>query len=134
MVQTPDRVAMRAVEPISKAIFERKISKDEKWKNAYNALCTAYQNLIPLFSIRHDKFGGYCLCYSGESVVKPPYIFRRNPIGFVREVPEGSVTNLSVMSLERTGWQLLLLGPVRFVNSDCEPNCEYDFSSESEII
>ena len=134
MVQTPDRVAMRAVEPISEAIFERKINKDEKWKNAYNALCTAYQNLIPLFSIRHDKFGGYCLCYAGKNVVKPPYFFRRNPIGFVRDVPEGSVTNLSVMSSERTGRQLLLLGPVRFVNSDCEPNCEYDFSSESGII
>ena len=38
------------------------------------------------------------------------------------------------MCSERTGKQLLLLGPVRFVNSDCQPNCEYDFSSESGII
>ena len=38
------------------------------------------------------------------------------------------------MSSERSGKQLILLGPVRFVNSDCEPNCEYDFSSDSGIV
>ena len=29
---------------------------------------------------------------------------------------------------------MLLLGPVRFVNSDCEPNCEYDFTSDNDIV
>ena len=38
------------------------------------------------------------------------------------------------MSSERTGKQLLLLGPMPFVNSDCCPNCEYDFSCELGII
>ena len=38
------------------------------------------------------------------------------------------------MSSERTGKQLLLLGPVRFLNSDCSPNCEYDFSSVSSVV
>ena len=59
MVQTPDRVAMRCVEPMNETIFERKISKDEKWKDAYNSICAAYQNLIPQFSVCHDNFGGY---------------------------------------------------------------------------
>ena len=28
----------------------------------------------------------------------------------------------------------LKLGPVRFVNSDCEPNCDYDFSCQDTTI
>ena len=59
---------------------------------------------------------------------------RRNPVGFVAAIPDGVVTDLSVMSSENTGEQLLLLGPVRFVNSDCTPNCEYDFTSDSGIV
>ena len=27
-----------------------------------------------------------------------------------------------------------MLGPVRFVNSDCNPNAEYDFSSENKVV
>ena len=38
------------------------------------------------------------------------------------------------MSSERTGETLLLLGPLRFLNSDFEPNCEYDYSSDSVIV
>ena len=74
------------------------------------------------------------MLYTGSSVVSPCTVLRRNPIGFVREVPDGVVTELSVMSSERTGKQLILLGPMRFINSDCSPNCEYDFSSETGIV
>ena len=72
--------------------------------------------------------------YRGNKVLTPSTILRRNPIGFVVPVPEGVVTNLSVMSTERTGEQLLLLRPMRFNNSDCQPNCEYDFSSVLGIV
>ena len=61
-------------------------------------------------------------------------MLRRNPIWFVSPIPEGVVTNLSVMSSERTGQQLLLLGQIRFVNSDCSPNCDYDFSSDAGVV
>ena len=27
-----------------------------------------------------------------------------------------------------------MLGPIRFINSDCEPNCEYDFSSLDKTL
>ena len=76
--------------------------------------------------IRHNNFGGYRLLYVGKTVVQPPFVFRRKPVGFIRPIPDGVVTNLSVMSSERTGEQLLMLGPLRFGNSDCSPNCEYD--------
>ena len=27
-----------------------------------------------------------------------------------------------------------MLDPIRFINSDCEPNCEYDFSSLDKTL
>ena len=89
-------------------------------------MCQSYQKLRPLFSIVHDNYGGYRLLYNGKAVVSP-YVFKRNPVGFVAPIPDGVVTELSVMRSERTGQQLLLLGPIRFVNCDSEPNCEFEF-------
>ena len=134
LVQTDDRIAMSTVEPMRRTIFERKLSKDIKWKDTFEKMCAAYRKLEPNFSIEHDKFGGYRLVYKGKSLVRSSTLFKGNPIGFIKEVPEGVVTDLSIMSSERTGKQLLLLGPMRFVNSDCEPNCEYDFTSDAGII
>ena len=133
-MQTTDRPAMRTVEPMREPIFQRKLTREPVWKKSFDIVCDAYKNLKPDFSIVYDNFGGYRLLYVGNKIVHPPFIFKRNPIGFVREVPEGAVTNLSVMTSERTGKQLLLLWPMRFVNSDCSPNCEYDFSSQSDIV
>ena len=133
-VQTPDRPAMTPIQPLRECIFLRKIKSDLKWKETFEILCQSYKDLAPTFAIEHDNFGGYRLVYRGKSVVHPPEIFKRKPSGFVAPVPFGAMTNLSVMSSERTGQQLLLLGPIRFVNSNCEPNCEYDFSSDSGIV
>ena len=133
-VQTTERPAMRTVKPMLETIFRKKLETNEKWRNAYEAVCAAYKNLNPLFSICYDNYGGYRLLYTGKSSVSAQTVFKRNPLGFVREIPEGVVTDLSIMSSERTGKQFILLGPIRFVNSDCEPNAEYDFSSEDGII
>ena len=133
-MQTTDRPAMRTVEPMRKPIFQRKFTREPVWKKSFDIVCDAYKNLKPDFSIVYDNFGGYRLLYVGNKIVHPPFIFKRNPIGFVREVPEGAVTNLSLMTSERTGKHLLLLGPMRFVNSDCSPNCEYDFLSQSDFV
>ena len=122
------------VTPMRESIFHRKLAQDSRWAEAYKAVCDAYKRLEPKFAIRHDNFGGYRLIYTRKEVVPPATVFRQNPIGFVRAVPEGVVTDLSVMSSERTGEQLLLLGPMRFVNSDCTPNCEYDFSNMSGLV
>ena len=134
LVQTPDRPAMRTVEPMKEGIFRRNLRREQKWKNAYQVVCSAYENLAPNFEIRHDSFGCYRVLYAGKDPIQPLIVLKQNPIGFIKEVPEGVVTNLSVMSSERTGKQLLLLVPMRFVNSDCSPNCEYDFSSEVGIV
>ena len=133
LVETSDRPAMKTVEPMREPIFERKVAKEEMWKEAFTVLCKAYKDLNPLFNIEHDSYGGYRLLYRGKEEVKPPTVFKNVPVGFVRPVPQGVVTELSVMSSERTGKQLVLLGPIGFVNSDCKPNCEYDFSSDRGI-
>ena len=64
--------------------------------------------------------------------MKPQSVIR-GPIGFLRPIPDG-VTDWSVMRSERTGENLILVGPIRFVNSDCNPNCEYDFSSSLGVF
>ena len=125
---------MTAIEPMRIRAFNRKLSSDKRWKETFDALCSSYEKLKPSFSIKPDKFGGYRLVYVGTSVVYPPHVFKRTPVGFFASVTEGVVTDLSVMSSERTGEEVLLLGPIRFVDLDCNPNCEYDFSSDAGIV
>ena len=134
IVQTSDRIAMKTVQPLKEPIFYRKIENSILWKEAYKSVRNAYESLTPFFSIVHDRYGGYKLLYNGKDVIKPPYVFKKNPIGFVKVVPKGAVSNLSVMTSERTGQELLLLGPLRFVNSDCNPNCEYDYSGDAGLV
>ena len=133
-VRSEDRPAMRTIAPMNEGVFKRKLTKETKWKETYEAVKDSYQKLDPNFKISHDRFGGYRLVYTGKSAANPPTVFKKVPVGFVIAVPENAVTNLSIMSSERTGGQLLLLGPIRFVNSDCQPNCEYDFSSDLGIV
>ena len=83
LVQTPDRIAMQTVVPIRESIFQRKLTKEKSWNNAYKVACAAYQELGPMFSISHDSFGGYRLIYNGSAVIRPPHVFRRTPVGFV---------------------------------------------------
>ena len=100
IIQTPDRIAMRTIEPMREVTFERKL-KQQKWKKAYEIVCAAHQKLHPTFSIAHNNYGGYRLLYNGKDTVRPPAVFRRKTLGFVREVPEGVATNLSIMSSQR---------------------------------
>ena len=133
-VETSDRKAMTCVEPKRESLLLRKLENDAIWRDVYKTVSSAYKNLSPHFLICHDQCGGYRLTYTGKTVVQPPFVFRRNPVGFIRPIPDGVVTNLSVTTSERIGDQLLLLGPIRFVKSDCNPNCQYDLSSDLGIV
>ena len=108
-VESAERTAMKTIAPMKESIFQRKVSKEKIWRQTYEAVCSSYQNLSPNFSIKYDHFDGYRLVYKGKETVKPPLLFKRKPVGFIRSVPDGVFTNLSVMSSERTGEQLLLL-------------------------
>ena len=98
LVETPDRPAMKTIEPMLETIFERKLKKEAKWKNTYDAITRSYKELSPNFEIQHDRFGGYRLIYKGKTILRTPAVMRRNPVGFVAAIPDGVVTDLSVMS------------------------------------
>ena len=134
LIESRERPAMRTVVQMRESLFQRKLNKDQIWREVFETVCNASKSLLPTFKITFDNYGGYCLIYCGKEVVKPPTVFKPHPVGFVKVVPEGAVTDLSVMSSERTGEQLFLLGPVRFVNSDCQPNAEFDFSGDSGTV
>ena len=125
---------MKTVAPMRESLFERKIARDSTWKEVFENICETYRSLHPSFKIGFDSFGGYRLLYTGNEIVNPPTVFRKQPLGFVKAVPENAVSELSVMSSVRTGEQLLLIGPLRFVNSDCNPNVEYDFAGDSGFV
>ena len=45
LVETPDRPAMKTIEPMLETIFERKLKKEAKWKNTYDAIT---KNSLPI--------------------------------------------------------------------------------------
>ena len=133
-VETYDRPAMTTIKPMREGIFEGKLAREPKWAETFEVISNSYKKLQESFEIRHNSFGGYRLMYQGKSAIWPPTVLKRKPIGFVAPLPSGVESQLSGMSSERTGQQLLLLGPLRFVNSDCCPNTEYDFASDMGIV
>ena len=132
-VESSNRIASSVIKPMRERVFYQKLKQNPSWKKTYDALCASYSDLEGNFSIVHDRFGGYRMLYTGKEIVNPPHVFRRTPVGFLKSIPDG-VTDLSVMRSERTGGHLLLLGPIRFINSDCSPNCDYDFTSDLGIV
>ena len=127
------RIAEQLVRPLLKRVFEQRIKDAEDWKETYRVVCECYRNLDPEFVFENDRYGGYRLVYNGTKVLPAKQVLRGKPIGFVKPVPDG-ITEWSVMRSSRTGEQLLLAGPMRFVNSYCDPNCEYEFSSSNGIV
>ena len=90
-------------------------------KEAYRLLKEFSCSLIP------DSFGGYGLHYNGEKFLAEKM---RLPIyGYIERIPtnvEDNFTNLSVLA-PRQGSKLsrVMVGPIRFVNHSCQPNCQY---------
>ena len=81
------------------------------------------------FKIDHDSYVGYRLVYRGTATLRSKIVLTDGPKGFLRPI-ENDASDLSIIQKSRDASQLfLMLGPVRFINSNCEPNCEYDFSS-----
>ena len=132
-VETQDRPAVSMITPMSERLFDQKLRQDDLWRRTYEILCSSYKKLQNVFSIVHDQFGGYRLVYSASDEIKVGTILRRSPVGFLKSIPDG-VSDLSIMRSEQTGFNVVLLGPVRCINSDCDPNCEYDFSSDVGIV
>ena len=132
-VEKADRVAETVVRPMSMRNFQEKLSSDALWKSVYDTLTRSYADLEGKFELQFDNYGGYKLVYIGEKTITGPFVIRNCPVGFVALFPD-KISDLSVMTSRKTNNQLLLLGPMRFVNSDCSPNCEYDFSNDRGVV
>ena len=104
------------------------------WESAYSHVRYLYESIKDSFAIKHDNYGGYKLIYSGIESIPGRTVLPNEPKGILRIIPE-DFTDLSVIykvSDKETAY--LMLGPIRFINSDCEPNCEYDFSSLDKTL
>ena len=118
----------------SRRIFDKTCQENEVWRNCYELCCKAYRDLEGSFKIVHDRYGGYKLIYCGKDKVTAGTLFKKTPIGFITPVPEDFSCSLSVMEKSSNGKLNLMLGPLRFINSDCEPNSKYDFSSDQQLV
>ena len=128
-VEIAGRPAQVASRLQSERKFRQRIKDETLWKNCYEVLMDAYKKLGSQFKIDHDNYGGYRLVYRGTLTLKSKIVLTDGPKGFLRPI-ENDASDLSIIRKSSDSSQLfLMLGPVRFINSDCEPNCEYDFSS-----
>ena len=70
----------------------------------------------------------------GTATLKNKTVLTDDPKGVLRPI-ENDATDLSVIRKISDSSQLfLMLGPLKFNNSDCEPNCEYKFSSLDTFV
>lgn len=132
-VEFGNRPARYVVEPNRFSVFSRHLDSNPVMRTVYGKCCQAYEACKGVFEFKHDEFDGYSLFYAGTEVVPKNTVFRNGPVGLTRIIPPG-VSELSILHCLSSGEEMVMLGPLRFANSDCDPNCEYDFTSQSKIV
>ena len=133
LVEYGERAAETVVPLMSSEQYEKFLQNSEDARKVHKVLDQAYKDLGAEFKIVHDLYGGYCLKYVGDKVIQKGFVFRDAPMGLLARVGPNQ-TKLSVVTKTSGGGEFLMLGTIRFVNSDCEPNCEYDLSSSDNIV
>ena len=135
LVQLDDLKAETVTRLWRHAMFEKKCQEDIAYQDCYSLCSKAYKDLDSLFNIVPDIYGGYKLTYVGMDEVPPDTVFKTCPVGFLAPGPD-NITDLSVIkkTSQNNPQDFPMLGPVRFVNSDCNPNCEYYFTSQQRVV
>ena len=109
VVEYRNREAMTVLRLKPIDTFLKQCGREQSLAECYELCLASYKDLRGLYQIKHDAFGGYCLVYVGKD-----------------RIPD-NITDLSVIQkMSSPGVSFLMLGPVRFVNSDCDPNAEFD--------
>ena len=97
-------------------------------ESTHNLLMKAYHQMkVENCVIRPDFFDGHGLFYQGKKTLEKRQ--RISILGYLEKIPkkdEPDFSNLSVMA-PREGSKLsrVMVGPARFVNHSCRPNCDY---------
>ena len=135
LVQLDDLKAETVTRLWRHAMFEKKCQEDIPYQDCYSLCSKAYKDLDSLFNVVPDNYGGYKLTYLGMDDVPLDTVIKTCPVGFLAPVPD-NITELSVIkkTSQNNPQDFLMLGPVRFANSDCNPNCEYDITSQQRVV
>ena len=135
LVEYNNHLAETAVNRIkSTGRYENLLKNNPIWRNCHNFLKKSYESISDRFKIVHDNYGGYRMLYCGNNALPSKTVLTDGPKGYLARIKDDA-TNLSVIqkSSDRSK-SYLMLGPIRFLNSDCEPICEYDFSSQDTYL
>ena len=79
-------------------------------------------------SFLRDNYGGFGLFNTKGKELKPRSEPLSSPMGFLVDIPlelENEYRELSIMRGQLSSKDAFFLGPIRFVNHSCQPNCEY---------
>ena len=94
----------------------------------------AYQTaLANNFSFKQDWFGGYGLFYVGEKTFQTrksrPLQILPSIVGFIEKISSESLASFKDISIFRKTdackFDRVMLGPTRFANHSCKPNCRF---------
>ena len=134
VIEYGNREAMTVLRLKPNGAFLSQCEKDQLLSKCFAICLESYKSLNGIYDIRHDDYGGYRMFYVGQVKIRARDLFPSSPLGFLTAIPE-NITDLSVIRKKSTpGVSFLMLGAVRFVNSDCNPNAEYDFGSDQKVV
>ena len=116
-------------------VFQKIMAEEKLFEECYKFMRNLYGSIESEFSIKHDNFAGYKLLYCGKNPIPSRTVILNGPKGVLRPIPHHA-TDLSVIYKfsDKKKKSFIMLGPIRFINSDCNPNCEYDFSSLDKTL
>ena len=134
VIEYGGRDAMTVLRLKPNGAFLKQCEKDQLLSTCFAICLVSYKSLSGVYGIRHDDFGGYRMIYVGQVRIRARDLFPSSPLGFLTAIPD-NITDLSVFRKKSMpGVSFLLLGAVRFVNSDCNPNAEFDFGSDQKVV
>ena len=114
--------------------FQALISENSNWNTCYQKMCSLYKLIEEDFSIKHDSYGGYKLIYCGKNILRSRVVLSDGPKGILRKIPDTKTDQSVIQKTSDKNSSYPMLGPIRFIISDCEPNAKYDFSSQDKTL
>ena len=134
MVEYDSREARTVLRLHFERNFGSQLRDNQDLARCYEKLKESYPRLDN-YLIRHNNFGGYRLLYVGDLEIPAKSILRDGLLGHLAAVPDEvlPVSTVYLKSKQKRG-PYLMLGSIRFLNSDGDPNCRYDFDRTDKVV